>query len=179
MKVPQEGNPLPVNHAQQPTDVLALRTQHGIEPVARFPLEVTALHAVVCRRCQMMGSIAWRRLSSWRSLAFTDTQSFELAPVLDGDTGFVNIYPALAQALQVAPNGARTWVMRVMAGGGLEAGVRKIDPSPDCAPDLRGMLARKKLQMKVSLNTSSGPFVHGNQLRRRPKDCDLLRSSYQ
>lgn len=46
-KVFPKGHPLLGNHAQQPFEVVPSSAQHRMQPVAGFPLEVTAIHAVI------------------------------------------------------------------------------------------------------------------------------------
>jgi hypothetical protein len=65
---PQEGNALPEDHAQQPPDVVARRTEHRVQPVTLLTLEVTAVHAVIgLEVADDRFDRLWRRLSRFLS----------------------------------------------------------------------------------------------------------------
>ncbi len=45
----KKADALFADHPQQPADVVARGTQHGMHRIARLPLEMTAIHAVIAR----------------------------------------------------------------------------------------------------------------------------------
>lgn len=90
----QEGHSLHDDHAQQPADVVAHRTQHRMQPAAGVALEVTAFHAVI----GLQVPDDWLNgLPPLQLLSFLLVDAFALSPVHDVHILVLRVHAPIAQ----------------------------------------------------------------------------------
>ena len=94
MRSDKKADALFADHPQQPANVIARGKQHGMNRIARLPLEMTAIHAVIGFQ---MTDDRFNGLSPLEQAPLLLGKSLGFTSMLDTHDGVIGIHAAIVQ----------------------------------------------------------------------------------